>query len=207
MKDLLANIGLAHIHVVADPPYVALIDSRWWRVIEHEVLQDLCSKEDIKVVHLILEHVHTAALLRCFNAHVPSKAATPLRNAVFVKKMCRLATDPPILQQARSSVDAHRAAGMPWIIAGDINVDLGTMAKWCAHFVNGRTLFFSKSEWPMSNTAQKADWAVSQGIAVDACKSWVGFRSQPCVSDVHDVVVVRGVIKAIESEDTFARCL
>ena len=80
LEDLLENIGLAHIHVVADPPYVALIDSRWWRVIEHEVLQDLCSKEDIKVVHLILEHVQTNELLRCFNAHMPGKAATNLRN-------------------------------------------------------------------------------------------------------------------------------
>ena len=127
LEDLLANIGLARIRVLADPPYVALIDSRWWRVIEHEVLQDLCSKEDIKVVHLILEHVHTAALLRCFNAHMPSKAATPLRKQAVVENMCRLATDPPIPQQARSSVGAHRAAGLPWIIAGDINVDLG---KW-----------------------------------------------------------------------------
>ena len=167
----------------------------------------LCSKDDINVVRLILEHARAAALLRCFNAHMPSKAATPLRKEVFAKKMCRLATDPPILQQARSSVDAHRAAGMPWIIAGDINADLGAMDRWCARFVNGRTLFFSRSEWPVRNSAQQADWAVSQGIAVDACRSWVGFRSQPCVSDVHDAVVVRGVTKAIESKDTLARCL
>ena len=70
------------------------------------------------------------------------------------------------------------------------------MAKWCAHFVNGRALFFSKSEWPMSTNAQKADWAISQGFVVAACKSWVGFHSQPCVSDAHDAVVVGGVIEA-----------
>ena len=31
-EDSLANINLPHIHVVADPPYVALIDSECWRV-------------------------------------------------------------------------------------------------------------------------------------------------------------------------------
>ena len=95
MEDLLANIGLAHIRVLADPPYVALIDSRWWRVKEHEVILKLCSREDIKVVHLILEHVQTNELLRCFNAHMPSKAATNLRKEMCVKKMCHMATDPP----------------------------------------------------------------------------------------------------------------
>ena len=127
-----------------------------------------------------------------------------------MKKMCHMATDPPILQQPLSSVDAHRAARMPWIIAGDLNVDSGTMAKWCANFVKKGDrwpMSFSKSEWPMSANAQKADYALSQGIVLDPCKSWVGIHSQPCVSDVHDAAVVRGVIKAIESEDTLARCL
>ena len=54
LDDLLANSGLAHIRVLADPPYAALIDSRWWRVKEHEVILKLCSREDIKVVHLTL---------------------------------------------------------------------------------------------------------------------------------------------------------
>ena len=171
---MLANIGLAHIRVLADPPYVALIGSQWWRVKEHDVILKLCTREDIKVVHLILEHVHTNELLRCFNAHMPSKAATNLRKEMCVKKMCHMATDPPILQQPLSSVDAHRAARMPWIIAGDVNVDSGTMAKWCANFVkNGDRwpMSFSKSEWPTSANAHKADYALSQGIALDPCRS------------------------------------
>ena len=141
-ENLLAHIGLPHIRVVAYPPYVALIDSRWWHVIKHEVLQDLCSKKDIKVVHVISEHVRSAALLRCFSAHMPSKAATPLRKQAAVENTCRLATDPPISQQARSSVGAHRAAGLPWIIAGDINVDLGKMPDGApAWLMAGRFLF------------------------------------------------------------------
>ena len=37
-EDLLANINLPHIHVVADPPYVALIDSECWRVKHRETV-------------------------------------------------------------------------------------------------------------------------------------------------------------------------
>ena len=70
MEDLLANIGLAHIRVVADPPYVALIDRQWWRVKEHDVLLKLCAREDIKVVHLTLEHAdkRTPQVLQCSHA-------------------------------------------------------------------------------------------------------------------------------------------
>ena len=71
LEDLLANIGLARIRVLADPPYVALIDSRWWHVKEHDVILKLCTKEDIKVVHLILEHVQTKrtpAVFQCSHA-------------------------------------------------------------------------------------------------------------------------------------------
>ena len=67
-EDLLKSIKLSHIHVVADPPYVALIDSECWRVKHHEVLQNLCTKHDIKVQHFILEHVNTSETFRCFNA-------------------------------------------------------------------------------------------------------------------------------------------
>ena len=37
-EDSLANINLPHIHVVADPPYVALIDSECWRVKHRETV-------------------------------------------------------------------------------------------------------------------------------------------------------------------------
>ena len=37
-EDLLASIKLPHIRVVADPPYVALIDSECWQVKHHQVL-------------------------------------------------------------------------------------------------------------------------------------------------------------------------
>ena len=57
----------------------------------------------------------------------------------------------------------------------------------------------------MISDAQKADWALSQGIALDSCKSWLGIHSPPCASDAHDVVVAVGVFEAIDSESTFTR--
>ena len=50
-ENLLASIGLPHINVVADAPYVALIDSLCWRVRHNEVLRKLCSSESVKVQH------------------------------------------------------------------------------------------------------------------------------------------------------------
>ena len=85
LENLLANIGLA------------LVDNQWWRVIHHEVLQNICTKQEIKVAHLISKHMHTWELLRCSNAHMPSSAAAPLRKEHCVKKMCHMATDPPIV--------------------------------------------------------------------------------------------------------------
>ena len=66
-EDLLKKIKLSHICVKADPPYVALIDTHCWLVQTCEVLQNLCTKDDIKVQHLILEHVNTSKTCRCFN--------------------------------------------------------------------------------------------------------------------------------------------
>ena len=186
-EDLLKSIKLSHIRVVADPPYVALIDSECWQVEHHEVLENICTKHDIKVQHLILKHVNTLETFRCFNAHMPSTYATPKRKEDCVEKMCQVATD---------SAVGQRTACMPWIIAGDLNVDIGTMSRWCQDFIEKDVPCFSKSEWPQEKNAQKADFALSQGIALVACKSWLGVHSPPCVSDAHDAVVVTGAFHA-----------
>ena len=59
-EDLLADINMQNISVVADPPYVALIDSDCWEVKHRGVLVNLCTKRDIKVQHLILQHANTS---------------------------------------------------------------------------------------------------------------------------------------------------
>ena len=105
-EDLLASIKLPHIRVVADPPYVALIDTHCWVVQTCEVIQNLCTKDDIKVQHLILEHANTSETFRCFNAHMPSRFVTRERKEHCVKNMCHIATD---------SAVGQRTACMPWI--------------------------------------------------------------------------------------------
>ena len=108
--------------------------------------------------------------------------------------MCDIATDSAVQQ---------RTACMPWIIAGDLNVDSGTMALWCQGAIKKRVPCVSKSEWKQSEDAQKADFALSQGIALVPFKPWLGVHSPPCVSDIHDAVVVMGVLEAVESESPF----
>jgi hypothetical protein len=187
---LLADINLKHIRVEAAPPYVALIDSQCWGVELSEVLHKLCTKDDIKVQHLILKHVDTEKKFRCFNAHMPSKYATDMRKEDCVKRMCYIATD---------SADQQRTGCIPWIIAGDLNVDSGTMGQLCQSFIEKKKECLSKSEWPQDVNAQKADFALSQGIDLVIRKSWVGYHSPPCASDVHDAVVVAGAFQAIDS--------
>ena len=53
----------------------------------------------------------------------------------------------------------------------------------------------SKSGWVQREDAQKADHALSQGIALTDVKSRVGIHSPPCATDVHDAVVVMGALE------------
>ena len=103
--------------------------------------------------------------------------ATLKRKQSCVLKMCHTAT---------------ATAVIPWVILGDLNVDAGTMKKWCQPFVKQSVPCMSTSQWPVSNGAQKADHAISQGIDLMKVQSWVGKHSEPCASDIHDAVVVMG---------------
>ena len=114
-ENLLADIDLPHIHVVADAPYVALIDSQCWRVKLREVLDSVCTNKDVKVQHLILEHVDTSEPLRCFNVYIPSTVGTKKRKEDCVKTLCYIAIGTGVQQPT---------VCMPWIIAGDLNLSL-----------------------------------------------------------------------------------
>ena len=59
LENLLANIGLA------------LVDSQWWRVIHHEALQNICTKQEIKSSAFEFEtcaHIGTPQMLQCSHA-------------------------------------------------------------------------------------------------------------------------------------------
>ena len=177
------------ILVVANAPYVALIDSKCWQVKYREVLVKNCTKEDIKIQHLLLQHVKTSEKCRCFNAHIPSTVGTVQRKKDCALRCCDIAT----------------RTDHPWILAGDFNVNQASMAFTCQAFIEKNVPCFSKSEWPQSDDAQKADFALSQGIALMSLQSWVGFHSQPCASDIHDAVVVIGAFKAKDPQPTFTK--
>ena len=184
--------------MAANEPYVAPIDSTKWRVNECVLMDKICTKPEIAVQHLIVEHVETKFLMRCFNAHMPTGAATAQRKETCVLKTCTVATE------VVGSGVAQPTASMPWVIAGDLNIDEGTMMKWCQPFVKKNVPCMSVSGWPKDKDPQKSDHALSQGIALMPVKSWVGWHSQPCASDIHDAVVVMGTLdlEQLEAQPT-----
>ena len=195
-EDLLQSVHLQHVHVVADPPYVALIDKSCWRVQHQEVCRNICSHPLIRVQHLILQHVDTFQSFRCFNAHMPTSVATKQRKMDAIQKMCDMATYTGV--SAQSYDHGATATGvMPWVIVGDLNIDRGTMAMWCQSYVVPHTDCFSFSGHPQDRDAQKADFAFSQHLVLQPVLSWVGFHCKPCASDTHNAVVVFGTLEGI----------
>ena len=109
-EGIIAELGLTHIQVNADEPYVALIDTRCWSVRYCLLIGDLCDKKEVVVQHLILEHVETGAPFRCFNGHMPTSLTTPKRRENSVLRLCKLAT-----KDLRSGVP-QPTASMPWLL-------------------------------------------------------------------------------------------
>ena len=196
-QELLNDLELPHIEIKAAPPYVALIDTNCWRVSKHQLLHNMCSKAELKIQHLILEHVDSLETLRCFNAHIPTKFGTPQRKEDCVKNMCEIASP--------STGVTQPGAVMPWLICGDLNIDIGTMSRWCQAFVEPGTGCISTSQRPIDMDAQKSDHALSQGIALVPVQSWVGWHSKPCASDAHDAVLVTGVLQCMQKKTVFTK--
>ena len=79
-EGIVADLNLTHIQVKANEPYVALIDTTWWRAITCKLIGNLCDKPEPAIQQLILEHVETRASMLCFTAHMPTSIATTKRN-------------------------------------------------------------------------------------------------------------------------------
>ena len=185
---MLAELDLTHIHFEAMAPYVALIDKTSWQVKNRKCMTKLCDHPCFFVQHLVVQHVDTGELLRIFNAHMPKVIATSKRKETCVQKMCETAT------ATFGNGVSQPTAAIPWVIVGDLNVDAGTMMKWCQPFVEKNVACMSTSGWPHTRGPQKADIAISRGLALIQVKSWIGWHSQPCASDTHDAVVVMGAL-------------
>ena len=131
---LLAELDLTHVHLEVMPPYVALIDKTAWQVTKSELMTKLCDHQGICVQHLVVEHVDSRALLRIFNAHIPTSVATRARKEAIAKKLCRTATSTRGSGVAQPTA-AQPTTAIPWALVGDLNVDAGTMMKWCEPFL------------------------------------------------------------------------
>ena len=196
-QAILRVMGLSTIEVVAHPPYVTLVDTDWWRIVEAMKQYKMCSHDKHFVQHLLLssgpaQFAETSgspsgatqpAVVRVFNVHMPTSMATPLR-----KKDCLLTMGIRCSEQ-----DA-------WIIGGDLNMNLALAMNSLRQFLSKEDEdHISKSNHHLTDNAQKEDWACSSGIDLVHVKSWVGIHSQPCFSDVHDMVVVIGQIQVKRS--------
>ena len=198
---ILRDLGLQHLTVYSDPPYVAIVDESCWQVEMCEKLSGICTLSSMCVQHLLLRRVESSTRARVFNAHIPSSRGTPQRKKDIIRKMCVIATD-----ETNSAVK-QRVVTAAWIIGGDLNVDVGLMSSECSSFVEPNVRCISKSGWPCDDEAQKADFALSQGIEIAQVKSWIGTHSKPCVTDVHDAVVVMGCVKGLPSPLRKPPCL
>ena len=88
ITGIVKTLDLSNIHVEAMPPYIALIDRTCWTVQQCEILNTLCDKGDFEVQHLLVRHVDTGKLLRCFNAHIPTRFGSIARKNNGAKHVC-----------------------------------------------------------------------------------------------------------------------
>ena len=135
-NEILQQLSLNHVILEVHGPYVALIDSRVWRIVSSEALGDMCSNAELIVQHLVLEYVDDIARgggahppasnaellrLRVFNAHMPTSLATKKRKRDCLKHMCVLS--------------AKRDQSIPWMIGGDMNLAPAIMLHACREFL------------------------------------------------------------------------
>ena len=197
-EEILDELGLHDILVLADAPYVALIDKHYWRIRKRETVAEICStnvskdtpySQRIFVQHLVVQDCETGTPLRIFNVHMPTSHATNQRKKDAVFNM--------LAMTANHECGGIHGNSIPWIIGGDLNVDAGNLMRWLREawptWSWGDCL--SRSEVGAGADAQKADHALSQFINLLHRRSMVGKHSPPCASDVHDGVLVLGFVE------------
>ena len=178
------------IIVRADPPYVALVLSDEWLLLEARTMNKLCTKKDIFVQRTVLRHMRSSQNVLVFNCHVPSTQGTEKRKRDVVQNLMQVGND------ALGSGVAQPVAA--WIVGGDMNMSEAQLMAACSLFVKASKPCFSKSGSAIrTKGAQKSDIAISQGIAVEQVPAWVGDNYRPCVSDAHDMVLVAGALEGM----------
>ena len=190
-RDLLRRLQIDHWEVYADAPYVALVATSTWKVLLHERVSSMCSSQEQRAQHLLLGHVDTDHQVRVFNCHMPTSIVnTPTKKQDTALTMLRMCTN-PVYNDASQPPPA-------WIIGGDLNASPWLLQWWSQGFVVPHKECLSRTGHPIGLDAQKSDFALSQGITLAHCTSYVGWHSKPCASDVHDCVFLRGDLQITE---------
>ena len=182
----------SNLVVHADPPYVALVSRDEWTVVGGACkMKKLCTNKDLFAQQIRLRHVRTSEDVLVFNCHVPSKGSTETRKKDVVQNLMQVGND------ALSSGVAKPAAA--WIVGGDMNMSKIQLMAACSFFVTPGEACFSISGTANLTKAppQKSDIAISQGIILEEVDAWVGANHTPCVSDVHDMVLVAGSLEGM----------
>ena len=87
-ESIIAELHLTDIQVYANPPYVALIHTTYWRVETCLLVPGLCDATYLIVQHLILQHMETHVRIQCFNAHIPTSITKKGNRKKLACKVC-----------------------------------------------------------------------------------------------------------------------
>ena len=93
---ILRELQLFTIAVVAHPPYVTLVDTEWWSIVEAKTEYNMCSHAKQFVQHLLLSSgaaqpaatsgsssgAKQPAVVRLFNIHMPTSLGSDQRKRI-----------------------------------------------------------------------------------------------------------------------------
>jgi hypothetical protein len=166
-ETLLNDLDLNHYDVIADAPYVALINTVTWVVVNASTCDNMCSNPLQRAQHLLLEHVDSKRLVRVMNCHTPT--------SISITQARRNQTVLAMLEKC-SDVSQPTAA---WVIGGDFNVGQGALLHLAADHVKRDTDSLSKSGHPITRNPQKTTWPCrGASFLSTGSQRWGGIRNQ-----------------------------
>ena len=102
---IVSEINRLDITVTAHPPYVALVSTEDWSVVQAVTVDKLCTAEALFVQLTQLKHVSSAQHVCVFNCHAPTSVVTEQRKKDVVTRLMEIGTE------AQRSGGPHPVAG------------------------------------------------------------------------------------------------
>jgi hypothetical protein len=149
-QTLVKEIGRKDIVVEACPPYVALLSTTSWSVVESTTTHGLCTREGIFAQAVHLAHKLSSQKVTVYNSHIPSTAATHKMKTDVVETLMR-----------RGDEAMRTGSSNAWILGGDCNFSKSQLMTIGSHILEPSKEAFSTSCQVISRDAQKSDVAVS----------------------------------------------